>query len=306
MRILILGAGATGGYFGGRLLQNGRDVTFLVHARRAAQLAQTGLHIASPCGDAQLADPPTMLAADLGSPFDLVVLSCKAYGLEQAMEDIAPAVGSNTLILPLLNGMCHLNLLDARFGAERVLGGRCMIAATLDEDGSVRHLNQTHGLTFGDRGNSASGCVQQATAALTGAGFDARASATIVQAMWDKWVFLASLAGITCLMRGSVGDIVAAPGGKATALALLDECLAVAAQAGYPLSEAGVQRAAKILTEPGSSLTASMLRDMLHGHAIEADHVIGDMLSRAGKTGKPLLAAVYARMKLYENSRTQG
>jgi 2-dehydropantoate 2-reductase len=306
MRILVVGAGATGGYFGGRLLQHGRDVTFLVRERRAAQLAQHGLAIRSAAGDANLSAPPTVLATELREPYDLILLSCKAYSLEQAMADIAPAVGPDTAILPLLNGMRQLDLLDARFGAQHVLGGQCIIAATLDERGGVRHLNQSHSLTFGERDGSASERMQRITRDLSDAGFDARPSQTVLQDMWDKWVFLASLAGITCLMRGPVGDIAAAPGGTAAALALLEECRAVAERAGHAPGEAILQRARGVLTEPGSSLTASMLRDLQHGHAIEADHVIGDMLARADpqQAAPSLLAVVYAHLKVYEAGRT--
>ena len=312
MRILIVGAGATGGYFGGRLLQHGRDVTFLVRGQRAAQLARHGLIIRSATGDAEMPAPPTVLAADLRAPYysmpyDIVLLSCKAYGLEQAMADIAPAVGPDTTILPLLNGIRQLDLLDARFGAQHVLGGQCVIAATLDAQGDVQHLNQSHSLSFGERDGSASERMQRITQSLAGAGFDARPSSTILQDMWDKWVFLASLAGITCLMRGSVGDIIAAPGGSAAALALLEECRAVAERAGHAPGEATLKRARGVLTEAGSSLTASMLRDLQHGHAIEADHVIGDMLARASQQhdAPSLLVLVYAHLKIYEAGRQQ-
>jgi 2-dehydropantoate 2-reductase len=305
MRILVVGAGATGGYFGGRLLQHGRDVTFLVREKRAAQLAQHGLSIHSSTGDVDLPSPPTVLASNLREPYDLILLSCKAYGLEQAMVDIAPAVGSQTAILPLLNGMRQLDLLDERFGTEHVLGGQCVIAATLDEHGAVRHLNQLHSLTFGERDGSMSERMQQITQRLSNAGFDARPSSTVLQDMWDKWVFLASLAGITCLMRGSVGAIAAAPGGSAATLALLEECRAVAERAGHVPGDATMQRARGALTDPGSSLTASMLRDLQQGHAIEADHVIGDMLARAGRPhdADALLAIVYANLKVYEAGR---
>lgn len=305
MRILIVGAGATGGYFGGRLLQHGRDVTFLVREKRAAQLAQHGLSIRSATGDADLPSPPTVLASGLRAPYDLIVLSCKAYGLEQAMTDMAPAVGPRTAILPLLNGMRQLDLLDARFGPERVLGGQCVIAATLDERGAIQHLNQSHSLTFGERSGQASERMQEITSALANCGFDARPSSTILQDMWDKWMFLASLAGITCLLRGSVGSIAAAPGGSAATLALLEECRAVAEHSGHAPAEATVQRARHVLTETGSTLTASMLRDLQQGHAIEADHVIGDMLARAHsqRTAAVLLPVVYAHLKVYEASR---
>src|SRR6202043_1931860 len=110
MRILVVGAGAIGGYFGGRLLQAGRDVTFLVRPRRAAELAKAGLIVKSPHGDVTLAAPATTLSENIRRPFDLVLLSCKAYDLEGAMDSFAAAVGPETMILPLLNGMKHLDV----------------------------------------------------------------------------------------------------------------------------------------------------------------------------------------------------
>ena len=141
MRILVVGAGSIGGYFGGRLLQAGRDVTFLVRPRRAAELAKIGLMIRSPLGDVALAAPPTVTADALRAPFDLILLSCKAYDLQGAMDAFAPAVGPQTAILPLLNGMRQLELLEARFGAAPVLGGQCLISTVLDAEGGILHLN---------------------------------------------------------------------------------------------------------------------------------------------------------------------
>lgn len=307
MRILMVGAGATGGYFGGRLLQHARDVTFLVRGTRAQQLTQHGLVIRSSTGDADLPAPPALTADELRDPFDLIVLSCKAYGLEQAIVDIAPAVGPQTAILPLLNGMRQLDLLDQAFGAARVLGGQCVISATLDAQGVVQHLNPMHSITFGERDGSNSARMQEIIHAFADAGFDSRPSNTVVQEMWDKWFFLATLAGITYLLRGSIGEIVAAPAGRASALGLLEECRTVAERAGHAPAERVVQRARSILTEPGSALAASMLRDLQHGHPIEADHVIGDMLARAGQPGEEvsLLAVVYAHMKVYEAGRNR-
>lgn len=305
MRVLMVGAGATGGYFGGRLLQHGRDVTFLVRERRAQQLAQHGLVIRSATGDADLGPPPVMTANDLQDPFDLIVLSCKAYGLEQVMADIAPAVGPHTAILPLLNGMRHLDLLDERFGKQHVLGGQCAISVTLDAQGAVKHLNRMHSLVFGERDGSPSARMQQISEAFAETGFDSRPSAIVVQEMWDKWVFLASLAGITCLMRSSMGTIVAAPGGAAAALALFEECRAVAQCFGHAPNERVLERAHGTLTESGSQLAASMLRDLQGGHPIEADHIIGDMLARAEQHGVPasMIALVYTHLKVYEAGR---
>lgn len=307
MRILVVGAGATGGYFGGRLLQAGRDVTFLVREQRAQRLAQHGLHIRSPLGDADLAAPPTVTTATLREPFDLVLLSCKAWDLPQAIEDIAPAMGEHSAVLPILNGMCQLDLLDARFGADRVLGGQCVIAATLDADGTVRHLNRSHSLGFGERDGSDSERVQRIARTLAGANFESRASRHVVQDMWDKWVFLASLAGITCLMRAPVGDIVAAPGGRDTALALLDDCRRVAAACGHEPRETVIERARGLLTEAGSTFSASMMRDLEQGHRVEADHVIGDLLVRGVAQGvdAPVLRLAYAHLKAYEARRAR-
>ncbi|MEO6801415.1 MAG: 2-dehydropantoate 2-reductase [Rhodanobacter sp.] len=302
MRILMVGAGATGGYFGGRLLQHGRDVTFLVRDRRAQQLARHGLVIRSATGDAELASPRTVTTDLLREPFDLVVLTCKAYGLQQAMTDIAPAVGSHTAILPLLNGMRHLDLIDERFGPQHVLGGQCAISVTLDGQGTVHHLNRVHSLTFGERDGSAPARMQHVTDAFAEAGFDSRPSSAVVQEMWDKWTFLASLAGITCLMRGAIGTIVASPGGATAALALLEECRSVAECFGHAPNQRVLERARGMLTEPGSQLAASMLRDLQGGHPIEADHIIGDMLTRAGQHELPasMLALVYTHLKVYE------
>ena len=306
MRILVIGAGATGGYFGGRLLESGQDVTFLVREARAAQLARDGLVIRSSLGDAVLGEPPTMLASDLRVPFDLILLSCKAYHLPQVMEDMAPAVGPQTAILPLLNGMRHLDLLDARFGADRVLGGQCVIAATLDTEGVVRHLNQSHSITFGERDGSRSARVERVLDVMSSTRFEPRLSTTILQDMWDKWVFLASLAGITCLMRAPVGDIMAAPGGEQATLQLLDDCRRVAEHNAHAPSDTVLARARGVLTEAGSQLSASMMRDLEQGGPIEADHVLGDLLARSGTTVEELgmLRTAYAHLKAYEARRS--
>ncbi|MBV8158094.1 MAG: 2-dehydropantoate 2-reductase [Dyella sp.] len=305
MRILTVGAGATGGYFGGRLLQAGQDVTFLVRTHRATQLAQQGLVIRSALGNVELPAPKTVQADGLREPFDLILLSCKAYHLSQVIEDIAPAVGPQTMILPLLNGMRHLEVLDERFGAERVLGGQCVIAATLDKHGVVHHLNQSHALTFGERDGSRSERVERVLAAMSQAKFEPRLSTTILQDMWDKWVFLASLAGITCLMRAPVGDIMVASGGEAATLQLLEDCRRVAALHQHAPSDAVLARACSVLTEKGSKLSASMMRDLEQGGQIEADHVIGDMLVRAGAEAESLgmLRTAYAHLKAYEARR---
>src|SRR5262249_17832664 len=209
----------------------GQDVTFLVRPARVERLAAAGLTVTSPAGNVFLRSPPTVLATELRAPFDTVILSCKAYDLDGAIDSFAPAVGPDTVVVPLLNGMQHLEVLDARFGAGRVLGGSCFISAKLDETGQVFHVSDIHRLAFGERSGGRSPRGEAIAAAMAGAKFEGVASEQILRVMWEKWVFLASLAGITCLARSAVGDIVAA-GGADLAAALLDECREIAAAAG--------------------------------------------------------------------------
>src|SRR5208282_5302808 len=212
MRLLVVGAGSTGGYFGGRLAQAGRDVTFLVRAGRAAQLQATGLQIESPHGDFTLM-PNLITAKALNTPFDAILLTVKAYSLETALEDLAPAVGPGTMILPVINGMKHVDILTARFGEKAVAGCVCSIAARLGEQGRIVHMSQFHDLAYGEMDGNLSVRMVELDALMQNANFDARLSAQIEQEMWEKWTMLATLAGVTCLMRGSVGEIVASPGG---------------------------------------------------------------------------------------------
>jgi 2-dehydropantoate 2-reductase len=313
MRTLVVGAGATGGYYGARLAEAGADITFLVRPARAERLAADGLNVSSPLGDLHLASPRTVTAAKLGEAgaFDLVFLSCKAYDLASAMEDVAPAVGPGTAILPVLNGMAHLDALDARFGADKVLGGSCAIAATLASDGSIRHMTELCSITYGERDGSTSARIEAVDALMKEGGpkFQPRRSDKIVLEMWEKWVFLATLAGSTTLMRAAVGDIVAAPGGRDFILALQGECTAIATAAGFAPREKVADGARTTLTTEGSTFTASMLRDIEGRGRIEADHVIGDLIARARTllpgTPTPALDRAYTGLKSYEARRAR-
>jgi 2-dehydropantoate 2-reductase len=306
MRILVVGAGAIGGYLGGRLLEAGRDVTFLVRPRRAAELAGHGLHIRSSRGDVDLAAPKTVTADRLNEPYDLVMVSCKAYDLDEAMNSFAPAVASTTTVLPLLNGMRHLDALKARFGPDRVIGGLCFFSATRNDGGTIELLADTDAFSFGELDGARSSRIEAIAAEFAGVNFEAKASESILQDMWEKWVFIATAAGMGCLMRGSVGDIVA--GGAAVfATALLEECAAIATSHGYKPSDASMQRGRTILTMPGLALKPSMLRDIERGARTEGDHIVGDLLQRAGDTvATPLLRLANAHLNVYEAVRKAG
>ncbi len=302
MRILVVGAGSTGGYFGGRLAEAGRSVTFLVRPARARQLRADGLRILSPHGDVTLA-PTLVVSGEDFAPFDVILLTVKAFSLETALADLAPAVGPQTMILPVLNGMRHMERLAERFGEKAIVGCVCKVATVLDDQGRIRQLTKLQDLAYGELSGARTPRILDLDRLMQGAGFDARLSPTIRREMWEKWILLATLGAITCLMRGTVGEIAAAPGGTDFVLSLLDEVSAVAGKVGEKPSDSFLAATKAQLTEAGSSLTSSMYRDLLQNRPVEAEQIVGDLLARAGRAGlaAPLLAAAFAHLSVYQN-----
>jgi 2-dehydropantoate 2-reductase len=311
VKVLVIGAGGVGGYFGGRLIESGADVTFLVRERRARQLAENGLVIKSVVADATL-PIRTLTSADPGQPFDLVILTCKSYDLQSAIEAAAPHMKAG-LALPLLNGMAHIDVLRERFGRDRVLGGLCGIFATLSPAGEVVQMaGLPPRLSFGRFKDQIERNVLEAPASaveqLMGkANFASKRIEPIEQGLWEKWVVLAAMAGGTCLMRGSIGSIVAGDDGKAIMEELIAEAAAVARAAGYPPGEEYLAMARGVLTAAGSNATASMFRDIQGGGATEGDHIVGHMLRRARELDvpTPLLRITNAHLQTYEAERAK-
>ena len=304
MRILIVGAGAMGGYFGACLLHAGRDVTFMARPQRGAQLAREGLRIISPHGD--FAVPAVAVPArDISEPFDLVLVAVKSYSLNEAMEQFAPAVGPNTAILPILNGIGHLDRLSARFGGNRVLGGMANISVGVDGEGRIVQFIPNHDLLFGEIPGGFSERTRAVEACFKGARFNGRASDVVMQDMWEKFVQLGLGAGITCLMRASIGDILAAPGGREAMFELFDECCAVATAAGFPPRPAFIEFDRTLITTVGSPLKWSMLRDIERGSVTEGEHILGDMVARARALGiaTPILNLARTHVAAYEIGR---
>ena len=287
---------------------SGADVTFLVRERRARQLAD-GLKIESPLGDATV-KVKTLSEGEPADPFHIIVLTCKAYGLAGALDSIAPYVSEGTVILPLLNGVAHMATIDARFPEAEVWGGVAHIPAALRSDGSIHHYGTVQSLTVGPRpAGAATGAIAEGFVAIaTHAGIDARVSDHIEQDLWDKWVFLATLAAATCLMRADVGSILKTSNGEFLLLALLDECASVTAAEGHPSDAKHMKMYQGILTDRSSNFRASMLTDMEAGNPTEADHILGDMIHRAEEHGieTPLLRVAYSRLQAYEADRGAG
>lgn len=287
MNILVLGAGAIGGYFGGRLVQAGANVRFLVRERRQQQLAERGLVVRSPLGDFRLS-VQALTTGQLEGTADLVLLTCKAYDLEAAIDAIAPAMGPDSLVVPLLNGVAHIDRLQAAFGAARVAGGSCGIPATLSPEGEVRQLAPLHRIVFGTLPGSAASAtarLQTLHGLFRATPVDVELADDMLLALWEKFVGLTTLATMTCLMRAAVGDILAADEGAALMQETYVACEAVARAAGHVPRDAAMAGFRAMYADRNSTLTASMLRDLEGGGRTEGAHIVGDMLMRANGAG---------------------
>jgi 2-dehydropantoate 2-reductase len=304
MRILILGAGGVGGYFGGRLIEAGADVTFFLRAARAQRIAEHGLVVKSSLGDFRVA---TRMVTEPGAlePFDLLILACKAYDLDAALDRVRPAVGSGAAILPLLNGFAHLEQIQRRFPHARVWGGVARISATLAPDGVIHHFGELNEIIFGSREHARDERIAKISALFSCTPARALVSDEIERDLWDKFVLLAALAGMNCLMRASVGSILETPSGERLALQLLAECESVARAEGYSPQQEKLAGHRTLLTRRGSSLKASMLRDIERGGPTEGEHILGDMFQRAQEHGlpAPLLEAALSHVRAYEIER---
>ncbi len=304
MRILMAGAGATGGYFGARLAQAGQDVTFLVRERRFQQLQMNGLVLQTPQGTEKL-EPQLIQAGSLSGHYDLIIITVKSFALEQLMEDIAPAVGPDTLIMPILNGMRHIATLQQRFGDDKVIGGLCKINATLGDSGEVIQMTPLHQLYYGALDGNNDARLQRVDAALRTSQVDNRFSENILDELWEKWLLLSTLGAVCCLARGDTQQILTTRGGEALLQGIFSEILAVISAEGYQPRPAVTARIFELLNNPETPMTSSMYRDLTQGFDIEADQVIGDLLLRAKRKGliSPLLNAVDVNLQVYLQQR---
>lgn len=301
MRILIVGAGSTGGFFGAKLAKAGRDVTFLVRSQRLSQLQQHGLCIKSPAGDIEI-QPQLITSTQIQGPFDIVLVAVKAYALDSALRDMDAAVGPDTVILPLLNGMRHMDVIAEKYGADRLLGCACKVATSLDEEGRIVQTGTFNDIAYGELDGSESERIALVHEFMRDAGFDAKMSKTVLRDMWEKWTLLAAMGTINCLMRGSIGDVASVKGGREFATRAIDEVVSIVHVVGRALSAPFLTEAHRLLTLEGSPQTSSMYRDLIAGRGIEADQIIGDLLERATAKGMeaPLLALVYTNLLVYQ------
>jgi 2-dehydropantoate 2-reductase len=303
MKILIVGAGAIGGYFGGRLLEKGADVTFLVREKRHKQLKENGLVVSSIHGDLHFPDPQTIGAESQAELFDVILVSTKSYHLDGAIESTRPFVGDSTMILPLLNGIAHLDALTEAFGAEKVIGGLCFIETTLDESGKVIQTSPIQDLIFGELNGKRSERILKLQAAFDDTKANFRLSEKIEQEMWQKYLFITSLSGITSLFRSPIGPIRDQTQGAETIKRLLHETVEIMTAIGAPLSEGAKDATWNRLNEIGHSMKSSLQRDMEKSLPTEGDHLFGYLLKKAAelRINAPTLSAVYANVDIYDS-----
>lgn len=301
IRILIAGAGATGGYFGARLAQAGRDVTFLVRPRRAEQLRDE-LRLIGLDGE-ETVPVHTVTAEELEGTYDLIVVAVKAGALATVIEQIAPAVGGDTMILPFLNGMAHTEALNDRFGPERVLGGIVRVVTTVTDDGAIAQMHPIATMTMGPQSGSLTERLTRIHQELSVPGYHSELAENVVAAMWHKWVFITAAGTITCLMRGSIGDIVAA-GGEPFIRRVIAETEQVAAAAGQPLTNTAHRKAHGMLTEPGSAFTSSLYRDVTTGQPHEGEHLLGAFVAAAAEHGvdTPLTDLALLQLRTHDHA----
>lgn len=307
MRLLVLGAGGIGGYFGGRLAHAGADVTFLVRPKRRELLERDGLRIKSPVGDLTM-PVKTTVASDLGAGYDFVLLTCKAYDLDTALDAIAPAVCGPCAVVPMLNGMAHLGRLDERFGAQNVMGGTCSISVHLGEDGVIHHADALQRIAFGDRGGVKSGRGQMLADAFARTSVECELADDVEQNMWEKICFLSVMAAANCLFRANTTEILGAPGGREMLERALASNFEIATKEGHPPRPAAMDFARKTLLDPAGKRSGSMLSDLEAGARVESDHVVGWMLDKARqhRVDEALLSLAYTHLKAYEARRAAG
>lgn len=304
MRILILGAGAVGGYLGARLIESGADVTFLLRGERLTSIQKDGLHVNSQLGNINL-KPRAISTDNLLPEFDLIVLTCKAYALINATHDIKPAIGKATRVLPLINGVSHLQYLDDFFGRETVMGGLMHLAVELKSNGQINHLNNFHKLSFGIRHHEQASCGRELETIISKSQLEYKYSTHIQHDMWEKFIFLTALAGSTCLFRGTVGEILKSEKGREYISGIFQECVAIATACGHAPGEKTLAEYKALLMDENSTYSASMLRDVEAGLPTEAEPILGDMLNRGveKKLSTIHLGYAYAHLQVYEARR---
>jgi 2-dehydropantoate 2-reductase len=258
-------------------------------------------------GDADL-EVKTVDASQLRPGYDIVLLTCKAYDLDTALDAIAPAMDGACAVVPMLNGMAHLARLDERFGSSNVMGGTCSISVRLGEDGVIHHADALQRIAFGPRGGENADRATQLAAAFARTSVEWELADDIEQNMWEKICFLSVLAAANCLFRANTGEILSAPGGPEIVQRALEANFAIATRERHAPRPAAIEFARTTLLDVNGRRSGSMLSDLEAGAPVEADHIIGWMLAKARRhnVDDTMLSLAYTHLKAYEARRAAG
>ena len=302
MKILVLGAGAVGGYFGGRMAEAGMDVTFLVREKRQKKLEKSGLIIKSPKGD--FTTSPNLVTIDnVDGIYDVILFTNKAYDLDEILQSPFP-LKDGSIIIPLLNGYAHMEQLRNKFPNARLFGGIAHIFSTLNDEGEIHHFNDIHSLTFGHLSKADETDGRRFFDSCSSANFSIKYSDDIIVDLWHKWVLITTVAGATTLFNATIGEIASTEHGIAFITDLHDECVTIAKSEKIKVNDDDLAQQRRFLSDKKSTWSSSMRRDMVNKSKIECAHIFLELINIADKNNVecPSLKTVMINGEIYMRS----
>ena len=247
-----------------------------------------------------------VLVGAVAGHYDIILLCCKAYDLDDAVAAIAPVVGPDSAILPVLNGMRHMEVLSNRFGARRVLGGLTLVNTALTPDGEiVQSQISLNSISCGEQSEADSARCGQIKQDFDAAGVELSVSSEIIRDMWGKFFAMAGSSAIAVLTRARASAVAIAPAGTALVSSVIDELGRVVAARGYPAPAAMIDLLSTLWSNRESNYGPSMLVDIKNGNRTEGEHIIGDIVRHAEAEGisVPVLTAALCSVQAYEAQR---
>ena len=298
MKILILGAGAIGGFFGAHLMKSGANITFLVREKRKDELKKSGINIFSINGELKV--NPKLLDKNIsGQHFDVIILTNKSYDLIESIREIKPYV-NKTVIIPLLNGMAHYEILDKEFGKEKIFGGTAYISTAMNNYGAIQQITSRASIKFGPRTKKNISIANEFYEICKETEFECDFSDHIELDLWRKYVLIGATAASTVLFQKPLGEICATTYGKRLIIEIHEECKKIVLSKGYDIGIEATNYNLKLITDKDSLLKASMLRDFESGKKTECEHILGYLIELAKRNNVQcnLIKAAHTRIQV--------
>jgi 2-dehydropantoate 2-reductase len=302
MRIVVMGSGGTGGYFGAKLARAGEDVTFVARGAHLAALRAEGLRIRSAVEGEWSVRAPAVERLDGLPPADLVLFCVKSFDTEEAAALIRPVVGPDTGVLSIQNGVDNEEKLARVLGTGHVLGGAVRVFATIEAPGVITHTFGGH-LTFGEMDGRETARARALLATCRKASIPAELVGDVTRALWEKYVFLTTHAGMTALTRCSAGVLRAMPEVREVYRRTVTEILAIGRAAGVKLDDGMLEQGFKFLDTVAPNAFSSLHHDLTHGKRLELEALHGHAvrLAERHRVPAPTVFAVYAALLPYRD-----